>query len=349
MFYAGMEMDPKELLEHIWPSTITALGGIILPFLLGFGTVQLFGGTIMQSLFIGLGISISALAVQAVILQSMRINRTEIGHIIIGAAIVDNILALVGLAVLLGLARSGTVDIGSIAWILSKVFLFFGLTILIGHYLMPILTSRLTDKAAKGFTFAITVALAMAFLAELAGLHLIIGAFLGGQFVRKEIMDEKIYEAIADRFYGMSYGFLVPIFFVSLSFHLHPTWSWSFIIFCLVLTLVATIGKVFGCGLAVKLLGYNNREASVVGFGMNGRGAVELAVALVVVALSQELLAAGTIKAPLLTNDQFSALILVAFITTLIAPLTLKWTVTNTCLPDEKADFCRMMDEVPPR
>ena len=89
-----------------------------------------------------------------------------------------------------------------------------------------------------------TAALLMAYFAELAGLHLVIGAFLAGQFVRREIMDDAVYNAIKDRFYGISYGFLVPIFFASLAFHLHLYWNGFFLLFCLVLIVAAVAGKI---------------------------------------------------------------------------------------------------------
>jgi Kef-type K+ transport system membrane component KefB len=357
MFYAGMEMDPKLLLRHIRPSMGVALGGFVLPFGLGFVTSLAFGGTPVQSLFVGLGISITAIAVQSVVLQSLRINKSEIGHIIIGAAIVDDILSLIGLSVLLGLARSGGLDWMEVVLILVKVGLFFVLTILIGRFVMPRLTRRLTDQEAKGFTFAIGVALAMAYLAELAGLHLIIGAFLAGQFVREEIMDQKVYEAIANRFYGIAYGFLVPIFFVSLSFHLRLSLDWRFLLFSLVLIAAAVAGKLIGAGLPLRLFGHNRWESIVVGFGMNGRGAVELVVASVVIGLSDRLFLqeaspatfwgavhSPAFREPLLTGDQFSALVLMAFVTTLIAPISLKWAVGRSCSAEEHAGFCHLLE-----
>jgi len=73
MFYTGMELDPKELLEHKWPSTAVALGGFILPFTLGYVTAQIFGSTQYQCLFIGIGVSITAIAVQAVIRLPSRL------------------------------------------------------------------------------------------------------------------------------------------------------------------------------------------------------------------------------------------------------------------------------------
>lgn len=345
MFHTGMELDPKELLEHIWPSLSVAIGGFILPFVLGYLAAWLFGGTVYQSLFVGMGLSITAIAVQAVILHSMKIHHSSIGHIIIGAAIADDILSLMALSVLLGLAKTGTVAFKPMLLVVLKVVAFFGFTIAIGHYIMPKITRRLTNHGEKAFTFAIATALVMAFLAEKAGLHLIIGAFLAGQFVRKEIMDENIFNIINDRFLGISYGFLVPIFFATLSFHLHIQVSAAFIVFAVVLILVAVLGKLVGCGLGAAVFKYNFHESVIIGFGMNGRGAVELVVAMVVIKFSDALVADGTIHSPLLTQDQFSALVLMAFVTTLMAPITLRWMINRTCLPDEKADFCRLIDE----
>jgi Kef-type K+ transport system membrane component KefB len=345
MFYAGMEMDPKELLEHIWPSLAVAIGGFVLPFAMGFGAARIFGGTVFQSLFIGIGLSITAIAVQAVILQEMQIHKTRIGHIVMGAAIVDDILSLIGLSVLLGLVKTGTVDTGSVLIIIFKVSAFFAFTILAGHFVIPVFTRKLDDYNAKGFTFAMIAAPVMATAAELAGLHTVIGAFLAGQFVRKEIMHERIYNAISDRFYGLSHGFLMPVFFASLAFHIHFQWSLSFFLFATVITLTAIFGKLVGCGLGALSFRYSLRESAIIGLGMNGRGAVELVIVAVVIALSNDLLAQGTISAPLLTEVQFSALVLMAFITTLLAPLLLRWSVTKSCKGDEKEQFCQLWSD----
>jgi Kef-type K+ transport system membrane component KefB len=207
MFYTGLELDPKELIDHLWSSLSVAVGGFILPFGLGYLTCKVFGGTVYQSLFVGMGVSITAIAVQSVILHSMRINRTNLGHVIIGAAIADDILALIALSTLLGLAQTGSVQLAGVAMTFLKVAAFFAATIFLGHFVIPKLTRNLHDREGKAFTFAIATALVMAYLAELAGLHLIIGAFLAGQFLRKEIMKPEIYNAIFDRFYGISLRF----------------------------------------------------------------------------------------------------------------------------------------------
>jgi Na+:H+ antiporter len=138
---------------------------------------------------------------------------------------------------------------------------------------------------------------------------------------------------------------LVPIFFTSLSFHLHLSWNLNFLLFSLILISVATLGKLLSCGLGARLFHFNLWESSIIGVGMKGRGAVELVVATVVLNLSHELMERQVIQEPLLNPNQFSALVLMAFVTTLITPLLLKWVITRSCRPSEKADFCRLWDQ----
>ncbi|QJA06587.1 cation:proton antiporter [Thermosulfurimonas marina] len=343
MFYAGLEMDPRELVEHFWPALAVALGGFLLPFFLGVLVTHLFGGTLYQSLFVGLGCSITAIAIQAVVLQSLRIHRTEVGHILMAAALVDDILALIALSILLGLVREGHFQPFTLGLILLKVGLFFGFTILVGELVLPRFAHRITDEGGKAVTFALVMALAMAWLAEEAGLHHVIGAFLAGQFVRREVFTEEVYEALSDRFYGLSYGFLLPVFFVTLAFHLHFSLEPSFLLFCGALTLAAVVGKLFGAGAGLKPFGFSWGEALVVGAGMNGRGAVELVVAAVVMNLSRDLLSQGRLMAPLLTQEQFSALVVMAFVTTLLAPVLLRYFAFRACTGEAYTSLCEAL------
>ena len=341
MFYAGMEMDPHELLEHFWICLAVAVGGFVFPFALGFAVAQLFGATVLQSLFMAMGLSVTALAVGARVLQDMEIHHSKVGHIIIGAAIVDDILALVSFSVLTGLAKTGQVDFFQVLVLLAEVAAFFGGTILVGHYILPRFTRRLKDEEAKGFTFALTAALIMGFLAEIVGLHLIIGAFLAGQFVRKEVVEPDLYRRLHDRFFNIIYGFLGPIFFVSLSFHVDlnlPAQDWWFLA---AIIAVAIIGKVGGCALPARIMQRNWQEGTVIGLGMNGRGAVELIVAKAVLLLSYRLMESKVITEPLLTQSQFTILILMAFVTTLLTPISLRAIVPPLCAESDK-DFCEL-------
>jgi Kef-type K+ transport system membrane component KefB len=339
MFYSGMEMDPRELLEHFWVCVAVAVGGFVVPFGLGFVVARFFGATVLQSLFMAMGLSVTALAVGARVLQDMEIHHSKVGHIIIGAAIVDDILALISFSVLAGLAKTGQVDLYKILLLLGEVAAFFGVTILLGHFVLPRFTRRLRDVEAKGFTFALSAALIMGFLAELVGLHLIIGAFLAGQFVRKEVVDPDLYRRLHDRFFNIIYGFLGPIFFVSLSFHVNlnlPAQDWWFLA---AIIAVAALGKIGGCALPVAIMRRNWQEAAVIGLGMNGRGAVELIVAKAALLLSYGLIQSGALTEPLLTESQFTILILMAFVTTLLTPISLRALVPSLCNSSDR-DFC---------
>ncbi|MFA4903988.1 MAG: cation:proton antiporter [Desulfobaccales bacterium] len=346
MFYSGMEMDPRKLLEQFWISLAVAVGGFILPFAVGYGVAVLYGATTFQALIIGMGLSITAIAVQTRVLQELEIHHSKVGHIIIGAAIVDDILALVTFSVLTNLAKTGSVDPFSLLIMIGKVAAFFGCTILVGQFVLPPLTRRIKDREAKGFTFALLIALIMGYLAEMVGLHIIIGAFLAGQFVRQEVIEPELYHKLHDRFFNIIYGFLGPIFFVSLSFEVTldlPAHDW-FLLAAVVG--VAIFGKVVGCGLPVLFFRRSWREALVIGLGMNGRGEVALIVAKEILLLSSVLLANGMIGSPLLTEAQFTILILMAFITTLITPISLRLTVPRVCA-DSDQDFCHLWRNSP--
>ncbi len=254
MLYSGMEMDPHELLEHFWLAVTVATAGFVLPFAAGYGVARLFGAPMFQSLFIAIGLSVTSIAVGARVLQDMEIYRSKVGHIIIGAAIVDDILALVAFSELSGLAKTGQVNLTGVIMLFAQVVAFFGGAILVGHFVVPKLTRRLKDEEAKGFTFALLAALIMGYLAERAGLHIIIGAFLAGQFVREEIVEPKLYQKLHDRFFNIIYGFLGPIFFASLSFRISLDLTprdWGLLA---VMVSVAVLGKVLGCGLPLLIL-----------------------------------------------------------------------------------------------
>jgi Kef-type K+ transport system membrane component KefB len=343
MFHTGMELDMRAMMQNAIAAIVVASCGFILPFTLGAGVCLLFDGTLYQSLFMGLGLSITAIAVQSVILHDMGLATSRVGHIIIGAAIMDNILSLITLSVLLGISRNGSFEVMPMLLIIFKVTVFFVGTFYVGNWLVPKLRFKFHKKEAQAFTLAILVALSMALMAELAGLHMIIGAFLAGQLMRHEsFYDEEVHKTIFDRFYGLSYGSLVPIFFATLSFHIDFTATWNFTIFALTLTLAAIIGKLFGCGIAARTFGLSGWESAVIGFGMNGRGAVELVVAAVILAHSTELMNAGILTSPLLTETQFTALVLMAFATTIMAPFGLKGVIHVGCRMDERLRICQI-------
>ncbi len=313
MFYAGLETNPLDLKRFRFHATLVGVAGFIIPFGTAYATCQLFGLEMVSSLFISLGLSITAIAVSARILHDLELTEHHVTPVIIGASIVDDVLALSFFTAIIDFGTNKS----SINWLhfgltMSKVILFFAIAIGVGIWLYPKIGKHFSSRSSKGFTFALIMALMFGMLAELAGLHLIIGAYMAGLFVREGVVSPELLTKISDRFVSITYGFLGPIFFVSLSFHVTFSIFRTHLLLTIALLLAAVIGKMLGAGSGALASGMNRKEAVLIGMAMNGRGAVELIVASIGLKLG-------------LINDQiFSILVLIAFITTSLPPISMK-------------------------
>lgn len=304
MLHSGLEADPHELFKSSKKSALIAIGGIIVPFVLGYMVAIAFGQPMVPALYIALCLSITAIAVAARLLKDYNIQKTRAGHITISAAIINDIIAFVLFSLIISLHHNGQVEPFEMLLLIGKILLFFGVVIFAGMKL-----SMHMDKALKnkGFTFALTVALGLGLFAEYIGLHMILGAFLAGLFVREEIVDPKVFRKIEDRIYGLSYGFLGPIFFTSLAFHLDFTAISTVPWFLGAILLVAVVGKLLGAGIPALLQKLSFHESVIVGLAMNNRGAVELIIASI------------GLEQGIINQDIFSILVVMTFATTLFA------------------------------
>jgi len=313
MFYAGLETNPLDLNKFRLKSTLIGIFGFVIPFAVGYLTCLAFGLADSESLFIALGLSITAIAVSARVLHDLNLTEHRITPIIIGASIIDDVMALSFFTAIVDItANSGQMHWLSFAGILVKVLLFFSISIGIGIFLYPKIGKYFASRSSKGFTFALIMALFFGILAELAGMHLIIGAYMAGLFVREGVVSKELFTKISDRFVSITYGFLGPVFFVSLSFHVTFSIFETQLVLTLGLLTAAIIGKLLGAGWGARLSGLNRSESIVVGLAMNGRGAVELVVASIGLQLG------------LISDEIFSILVLIAFITTSLPPLSIK-------------------------
>jgi len=155
------------------------------------------------------------------------------------------------------------------------------------------------------------MALLFGLLAEMAGLHIILGAYMAGLFVREGIVSRELFQKINDRFVSITYGFLGPIFFVSLSFHIEFSVLTTHLPALSILLLAAVTGKLVGSSAGALAGKMNKGEAMVIGAAMNGRGAVELIIASI------------GLQMGIIDNTYFSILIVIAFLTTLMPPISL--------------------------
>jgi Kef-type K+ transport system membrane component KefB len=333
MLYAGLELKPKELGKSGKSAFWIALGGMILPLLLGIGlgyavypeSELKFG----QVFFTGVALSITAVPVAIKVLLDLGTLNSKVGKSIVSAAVIDDVISLFLLAMLTAFLKTGSLPSWQGLLILAgKVLCFFAVTFGIGNYLLSQLTqiaSKNTQVEEVEFSVLLIVALAFSVLAELCSLHFILGAFVAGLFFQKRKMKDSIFQSVAHKVKAINTGFLAPIFFASIGLSINLSALNNIPLFVFGLLAIATLGKVIGAGLPAKFLGMNNREALIVGSGMNARGAVELIIA-------QIALSAGLFETPAdseIIQNLFSAMVIMAILTTLLTPLVLQLLMTK--------------------
>ena len=328
MLMTGLEMHPKEVAEKSKGAMLIALGGLIIPLLAGFSLGWLFlpqsNVRLAQVLFIGTALAITAVPVAAKVLMDLGKLRSTAGKMIVSAAIVDDILGLLLLAVLTAMIRTGEMpDISGLLWLAGQILLFMVIVTAIGLYILPRLERVFHHSMSEEFEFSIllVVAFGFALLAETLQMHFILGAFAAGLFFTKRTMDTDVFEGVQSRISGITTGFLAPVFFASIGLHLDVAAFTSIPLFLAVLIVSAVLCKLIGAGLPAYWIGLSGKDSLIVGIGMSGRGAVELIIADIA-------LRAGLFShpdpTPAIVANLFSAIVIMAVVTTLMTPIGLR-------------------------
>jgi Kef-type K+ transport system membrane component KefB len=209
--------------------------------------------------------------------------------------------------------KSEEISLFTLLMIGLKSILFFGIIMIIGYYLYPILSRPFRDPRGKGFTFLLILGIGFGLFAELIGLHMILGAYLAGLFFREEVASNELINKVKDRLYGIAYSFLGPIFFISLGFHItFGAFTPSGIFLLVLLVCGCIISQVISAGGMARLEKFSNIESLTIGIGMCGRAEVAF------------ILAAIGLKLEVIDDVIFSIIIFSTFILNLIASLGLK-------------------------
>ncbi len=309
MLHAGLETDPKQLMKASKKAFLIAISGMLLPFGLVFILAKAFQYNTNEAIFLGLGLSMTAIAITVRVFKDYRASQTLAAQTAVSGAIATDILAMMAFALILNIFETGDVNLIGVGIIFIKILAFFAVVIWGGLRLSKHSNKLLKNK---GFTFSLIVALTLGLIAEKLGLHMIIGAFLAGLFIREEVVDKKVFEKIEDRIYGISYSFLGPIFFTTLAFHLDFSALITGTGVLLILLVTGMIGKTLGATLAAITQKIKIKTAIVVGVAMNSKGAIDLVIASV------------ALEKGLIGNDVFSILVAFAFISTFITIFALK-------------------------
>jgi len=328
MLLAGIEMRPKEFAEASRGSLPVALSAMIVPLGVGFaltwGWLPPSDYRFAQALFVGTAMAITAVPVAVRVLRDFQRLDSRLGRTVVSAAVFDDVLSLLLLAVLTAVIETGGLPgAGRIGLLLLKILLFFALAVAAGRYLLPWLGRRLQKFVLDEFEFSMLLVLAMGFalLAEGLGMHFILGAFVAGLFFSRRVIDEKVYDDVRQKVAGITTGFLAPVFFASIGLHLDLGAVTGVPVYLAALLAIAFFGKLIGAGLPALWLGFSRREALALGTAMSARGAVELIVAGLAL---QAGLFSQPQPPPPVVRYMFSAIVIVAVVTTLAVPVMLR-------------------------
>lgn len=318
LFETGLKTRPEEMTEHGYISLAVGFFGVITPLAAGWWFAHAIGENAITARFVGTLLVATSIGITAKILTDFGAMDTTFGRVILGAAVLDDILGLLALSMLSSFAEA---QMHWVNLLLTVVFvsLFFLGVLFLRRTAFPRIRRRLgrLRGAAPEWTFALVVLLGFSAMAAYIGLAAIIGAFLAGMFVSES---EEIAPALRARAEAVS-SFVVPFFLANIGLKLSPsvlTQKHSLFLIA-ALTLIAIVTKLVACGLSALPLG--RRSALLVGLGMIPRGEVGIVVA------DQSLSIAA------IPSAYYSIGIAMAVLTTLIGPVLLRLVIRPNRAP----------------
>ncbi len=316
LFIAGLELHISDLQKSGRAAVIAGILGFLAPLGLGYLAAILLGFEPQQGLFIGLLLAPTSVSISAQTLMELGALRSRVGASLLGAAVIDDTLVVLGISFFLAVfGGSGAQDLSAgsgILLLVGRMILYLAIAIFVGIKILPRL-ARFTERLpiSQGvIAFAFTVMVFYAWTAEYFGhLATIIGAFLAGLFFARTPLKPKIEQG----FSAIAYGVFVPIFFVDVGLQANfRTLNRESLIFLGILLTTAVLSKIIGSGLGGLLGKLSARESLQLGFSMVPRGEVVLIVATV------------GITEGFISQTELSVAVGMVVLTTLITPPVLR-------------------------
>lgn len=336
LLLAGMETELR-LLQRIGRTAVAvSIAGIILPFVFGFALGELLPAEILPhpdrrvvaALFVGIALSISSVKIVAMVVREMNFARRNVGTVILAAAVIDDTIGWMLLAIVFSLAGRGTLDAQGIAASTLGTLAFLGVSMLIGRRLVPRLIRWANDLlASEGAVLAVILLLmgGMALATHWIGVHTVLGAFVAGMLVGESPM---LTGEIDRQLRGIISALVVPVFFglAGLDADLTILRDPKLLGLTGLLILIASMGKFAGAFWGGRLGGMTTRESLALACGMNARGSTEVIVATVGLSMG------------ILSQQLFTMIVAMAVITTLAMPPMLRWALRQLPLQDEERE-----------
>jgi Kef-type K+ transport system membrane component KefB len=321
---AGMEMDFTDIFESFrGRGILIAVSGFAIPFVVGLGIGKVFGYEPTKMVFLGLCMAVTALPVSVRILMDLGRLQTDLGQRIVTVGVQDDTTSLLLLGFILGMKAKGGVlypmlvtGAKTLVFFAAVAGMYWALRVAKGKIPHSRKLVARAEKVLRGkeTLFAIVLLFVLAFgtLTDLIGLHMVVGVFFGSMLLSRRILGKDNYAAVEKTTSGMAMGFLAPIFFAAIGVEFSlGSLTQKLLVTCVLVG--AFVSKVVGGYVGSRLAGLNSTDSVTMGFGMNGRGVMELVIADL------------ALKRGFITNDVFSTLVLMGIVTTLATPPLLEW------------------------
>ncbi len=320
MLNAGMNSRIDLFMKVKFKAFLIAVGGMAVSFALGFVVPYMWGFGLMPSLFVAAALSNTATEIVTRVTEGRPHSQ-----LLIGAALIDDIIAVYILGILSTAAIKGPLDLSALLWATLGIIAFFLIIIYLSRELV---IKRNVIKLLWRFehrgvplAFAVGLALALAVIAQNIGLHAIIGAYMAGVFIGRLRERPKVtlqsrvrLNTMLDDVSISLQSILTPMFFVYVGLTFAPNWGQVNFIMLPMLILAAFLGKFLGCGGAAAATGYGRRDSVEIGTAMVPRGSIELAV-----------LQFALLSIPGFTPELYAAMVITTLTTTLLAPILFKF------------------------
>lgn len=318
MFIAGLESDLSLLKRYIRPSIVVAVLGMIFPIIIAYLTGLYFHFSNIESLFLGVTFAATSVSISVVVLQEMKHLNSQEGTTILGAAVVDDILAVLALSVLVSLSGNQVSEQGGPQNIGLSLLLQLGYLVLLfilGRWVIPQLM-KLSEKLlvpSSEILISLVLCWGLAYSADLTGLSTVIGAFFAGLAI-----GQTDYKALIDRnVEPIGYAVFIPVFFISIGLKMTFTGIINDFWLFLILSIGGIVSKLLGAGIGAKVASFSWNSSWMIGAGMVSRGEMALIIAQL------------GLQSHLLSTDRYSAVIGAIIITTLAAPFLLRSTISK--------------------
>jgi Kef-type K+ transport system membrane component KefB len=274
LFYIGLETEISNLRKQLLPSLSVGVLGAIIPLVLCYYTALSFGISNNESLFLGVVFTATSIGITVRLLKDLGKLDNPVGLTVLGAGIVDDVVAVILLSVVLSML-SGDVNALDIGFIVVKAIAFWAVIVLFGSKVLGRIIDRIRIEDEYMILFLLAYGFLSAYISAVIGLSAIVGAFAAGlPLTRKQIKVKMVLEQTKS-----IYMFFVPIFFISIGTLINLRIFGEAAVLGLVITAMAFIGKIIGSFTAARMNKFSNKDSLKIGVSMTPRGEMGLIIA----------------------------------------------------------------------